>query len=316
MESSTRMVIEEALRRHVDVKIIEQKSNFISLKRGSQSEIVAQATKTSKDSYITPVIMENKEVTKQLLHANGISVPMGLYYHSLKEALNNPMPSGRLVVKPNTTNFGIGIHFINSGDVQHYKRALKKAFDECNEVVVEPFVLGEEYRFLIINGKISAIGLRDPAHVIGNGSATVAQLAEQKRRKTEIRPEVIERLALDKRTPETVPKKGEKVYLRTNSNVSTGGEITDLTDTMSTAYRKIALKAAQSVGATFCGVDMIIKDVNCRPNRSNHAIIELNFNPALYLHQEPDHGKGRNVAGDVLDCLGFPFIPITKCDCS
>ena len=45
-------------------------------------------------------------------------------------------------------------------------------------VVVESFVVGKDYRCLIIDGKVSAIAERVPAHIIGDGTSTVQQLVD------------------------------------------------------------------------------------------------------------------------------------------
>ena len=42
---------------------------------------------TSKDSYISPLIMENKVVTKKVLAEQGLRVPKGYEVSSLEEAL-------------------------------------------------------------------------------------------------------------------------------------------------------------------------------------------------------------------------------------
>ena len=102
-----------------------------------------------------------------------------------------------------------------------------------------------------------------------------------------------------------VPSEGEQVFLRKNSNVSTGGDFFDFTDRVLEDYKKIAVDAAGCVGARICGVDMLIEDIGVKPDKNNHAVIELNFNPALCLHCCPDGKSSGIVVGAVLDLLGF-----------
>ena len=45
-------------------------------------------------------------------------------------------------------------------------------------VIVESFVTGRDYRCLIVGGQMQAIAERVPAHVIGDGTHTVAELVE------------------------------------------------------------------------------------------------------------------------------------------
>lgn len=70
-------------------------------------------------------------------------------------------------------------------------------------------------------------------------------------------------------------------------------------------YKKIAVDAARAVGARICGADIIIDDIRFKPDKNNYGVIELNFNPALHIHDFPYKGIRRNVGGKVLDLLGF-----------
>jgi glutamate--cysteine ligase len=103
----------------------------------------------------------------------------------------------------------------------------------------------------------------------------------------------------------TIPEPGETVYLRENSNISTGGDSIDFTDDIIADYKAIAVAAAQAVGAKICGADIIIEDIHKTPDDQNYSIIELNFNPALHIHNYPFVGENRHVDEKVLDLLGF-----------
>ena len=102
-----------------------------------------------------------------------------------------------------------------------------------------------------------------------------------------------------------VPNNGEIVYLRENSNISTGGDSIDFTDEILDEYKIIAVNSAKAVGAKICGADIIIQDVKAEPDKNNHSIIELNFNPILYAHDFPYKGQNRYVERKLLDLLGF-----------
>ena len=93
------------------------------------------------------------------------------------------------------------------------------------------------------------------------------------------------------------------VYLRENSNISTGGDSIDYTEEIPERFKAIALKAAKAVNAKFCGVDMMLEDY--RDENSPYGIIELNFNPAVHIHAYPYRGKERPIGLDILRALGF-----------
>ena len=91
------------------------------------------------------------------------------------------------------------------------------------------------------------------------------------------------------------------MYLRENSNISTGGDSVDYTDDIPQKFKDIAVNASKAAGAMICGVDMMLEDY--RDENTNYAIIELNFNPAIHIHSYPYKGKERKIATHVLKLL-------------
>ena len=321
LELSTQVLIAEARRRGVEVEILDADDNFIALRRDGRTEYVKQATRTSADTYISALLMENKEVTKKVLRAAGLRVPAGEKYRSLAVALEDyPNHRGRkIVVKPNSTNFGEGVAILEAGaEMAAYRAALEAAFALDGSVLVEEFVAGREYRFLLIGGLTRAVLHRIPANVRGDGRATIRELVAVKNRhphRGEGYRKPLERIRLEEvelgflagqgLTPESVPPAGTVVFLRKNSNISTGGDSLDLSDTMPAIYRRWAEQATAAVGAVICGLDMIIPDLAADGPDAAYHILELNFNPALHIHDFPAEGQNRHVERYVLDLLGL-----------
>lgn len=321
MELSTQIIIREALRRGVDVEVLDAGDNFIRLKHGDRTEYVKQATKTSVDTYIAPLIMENKEVTKIVLHENGVNVPQGITALS-KEAASGKFEqfTGKdIVIKPKSTNFGKGVVILKQPYTKKdFSTAVEHAFGYDGSILIEEFIPGREFRFLVIGEEVAAILHRVPANVTGDGIHTIEELVYEKnkdplRGKGYVTP--LERINLGETEKEYlgfqgkdflyIPQLNETVYLRENSNISTGGDSIDFTDEIIDDYKAIAVNAAKAVGARICGADIIIRDTGEKPDKNNHSIIELNFNPALHIHDFPYKGKNRHVEGKVLDLLGF-----------
>jgi len=184
--------------------------------------------------------------------------------------------------------------------------------------MIEEFIPGLEYRFLVVDDEVAAILHRVPANVTGNGSLNIKELVDEKNRNpmrgkgyvTPLETIVLGSFEVDYLTSQGkdinyVPVEGEVVYLRENSNLSTGGDSIDFTDDILDDYKVIAVESARAVGAKICGADIIISDVKARPDRNNHSIIELNFNPILHAHAYPSQGQNRHVEDNVLDLLGF-----------
>lgn len=320
LELSTQMLIREVLRRGHTVEVLDREANLVRIAGNGKIEYIQQATRTSADRYITPLIMENKKVTKLILAEAGIRVPAGRDYHSLAEMEADKdywKDRGSIVVKPNSTNFGIAVAILEypftEDDFMHAGRA---AFSEDACVLVEEFITGKEYRFLVVDGIVRAVLHRVSANVTGDGKSTISELVDRKntdprRGRGYHRP--LEQLGKGEeetrflRTQGTsfssVPECGEVVYLRKNSNISTGGDSIDFTDMMHPGYKDIAAASTAAVGARICGVDMMVSDYGSEPGGSNYGIIELNFNPALHIHDFPHEGKNRMVETYVLDAL-------------
>lgn len=325
MELSTQIFMFDAIQKGVQVKVLDESDQFLRLQFQDHVEYVKNANMTSKDSYIVPLIMENKTVTKKVLKEAGFRVPGGAEFSSMEEAVKAypRFADQAFVIKPKSTNYGLGITIFKEGaDLEDYQAGLAIAFREDSSVLVEEFMPGTEYRFFVIDGEVQAIMLRVPANVIGDGIRTVKELVEEKNsdplRGTNHRAPLeliqlgeLEQLMLKEQglTIESVPQANQIVYLRENSNISTGGDSIDMTDEFSEAYKKIAVSAVEALGAKISGIDLIIPDKEIDPttDKKAYGIIEANFNPAMHMHVYPFAGKGRRLTMNVLKLL-YPEI--------
>ncbi|EJX54826.1 bifunctional glutamate--cysteine ligase GshA/glutathione synthetase GshB [Enterococcus faecium] len=321
MELSTQIFMFDAIQKGVQVKVLDESDQFLRLQFQDHVEYVKNANMTSKDSYIVPLIMENKTVTKKVLKEAGFRVPGGAEFSSMEEVVKAypRFAEQAFVIKPKSTNYGLGITIFKEGaSLEDYQAGLAIAFREDSSVLVEEFMPGTEYRFFVIDGEVQAIMLRVPANVIGDGIRTVKELVEEKNsdplRGTNHRAPLeliqlgeLEQLMLKEQglTIESVPQANQIVYLRENSNISTGGDSIDMTDEFSEAYKKIAVSAVEALGAKISGIDLIIPDKEIDPttDKKAYGIIEANFNPAMHMHVYPFAGKGRRLTMNVLKLL-------------
>lgn len=322
LELSTQILLKESIKYGIKFNFLDRQDNFIELTNSRRkSQLIKQATKTSLDSYATILAMENKIVTKEMVARSGVKVPVGDSYSNLADALVDfPLHQNKaIVIKPNSTNFGIGITIFKDGcTLEEYQHGLEIAFANDSKVIVEEFIAGKEYRFFVIDGQTVAILNREPANVIGDGVSTIRDLVIEKNKNPlrgmgYVTP--LEKIKLEE--PEamflagqglnfdSIPVSGVKVYLRENSNISTGGDSLDYTDLVPKAYKRIAVQAADSVGAKICGVDMMIKDIKNPYPENNYAVIELNFNPAIHIHTYPYQGQNRQIARRILRSLNL-----------
>ena len=322
MELSTQAVIEDAIKSGLKVSIIDENDQFIRLESKEHVEYVKNGNMTSKDSYISPLIMENKVVTKKVLEEKGFRVPKGYEVSSIEEALQkfNYIKNKPIVIKPKSTNFGLGITIFKNGtsSLENYTKAIEFALKEDKDILIEEFIEGTEYRFFVIEGKTEAVLLRVPANVTGDGKHTIRELVEIKNvnplrgdaKKTPLKKielGEIEQLQLSEQglNFESILAENEVAYLRENSNISTGGDSIDMTDEVHESYKKLAVEIAEAMMAKVCGVDLIIPNIKDECSKDNYGVIEANFNPMMMMHIYPHAGESRRLSLNVLRML-FP----------
>ncbi len=276
------------------------------------------AAEVDTTSAVSESIAQDKDLTKKLLAAAGVPVPIGRPVKSLEEAWQVALVVGLpVVVKPQDGNQGKGVT-VNIATREHLDCAYRAAA-EYGEVMVEKFLPGSDYRLLVVGNRLVAAARRDPPHVIGDGKHSVRQLVEQinadPRRgdghatsltKMRLDDIAVARLAVQGLEPDSVPEKGRRVILRNNANLSTGGTATDVTDDVHPEVAASAVAAAQMVGLHICGVDVVCESVLRPLEAQNGGVVEVNAAPGLRMHLTPSFGKGRNVGKAMIRDLFAP----------
>lgn len=312
-EATTQIIIAEVLRRNLPLEIIDADNNLIAVKHQGKEYIIHEGTISDANSLIAYWISNDKWMTRQFLKRAGIRQAKGLllkpgFTPEKLASINFPA-----VVKPADTDHGIAVS-TNIRNQSELLDAINKAFSFSKRVIVEEYFSGQEYRFLVIDGQVRAIAFREPANITGNGSSTIQQLIERKNigRGTDYRhpllqiqvdDEVKRHLAAQQLSLITVLKAGEKVYLRQNSNLSTGGDSIDVTDEMPDFYKQVAEQAALAADLHIAGIDIIIDDWKASPSTEHYIVVELNAPAMLSMHDFPYIGKNRQVEKYVLDSI-------------
>ncbi|BCC32792.1 MULTISPECIES: bifunctional glutamate--cysteine ligase GshA/glutathione synthetase GshB [Bacillus] len=322
MELSTQILMFDAIQQGIQVEILDRQDQFLKLKLKDHVEYVKNGNMTSKDNYVSTLIMENKTVTKKILQQHGFRVPKGEEFQTIEQALRSYdfFATKPFVVKPKTTNYGLGISiFKEDASYKDYQQAITLAFKEDSSILVEEFLNGTEYRFFVLNNRVYAVLLRIPANVKGDGKHTIEELVVQKNRDTlrgrdhrtpleTIQLGELENLMLKAQGygTDSIPENDEIVYLRENSNISTGGDSIDVTDHIPDDYKKIAVDAVSALGVEICGIDLIIENTEVpATNKNAYGIIEANFNPSMYMHIYPYKGESRRLTMHIIHYL-FP----------
>ena len=312
---STGCIVDAAVARGIPFRRLTQGS-MVQFGWGSKQRRI-KAAETDTTSAIAESIAQDKDLTKQLLHAAGVPVPLGRPVDSLEEAWQVAQEIGLpVVVKPQDGNQGKGVT-VNITERDAFDAAYETA-ERYGNVMVEKFLPGHDYRLLVVGNKLVAAARREPPLVVGDGVHTVRQLVDQvnadPRRGeghatslTKIRFDdiAIGRLQAQGLEPESVPEKGRRVILRNNANLSTGGTATDVTDEVHPEVAARVVAAARMVGLDICGVDVVCETVQRPLEEQNGGIVEVNAAPGLRMHLSPSYGKGRDVGQAVIDFM-FP----------
>jgi cyanophycin synthetase len=313
---STGAIVQAAVARNIPFKRMT-KGSMVMFGWGSRQRRI-QAAEMDSTGAIAETIAQDKELTKKLLDAAGVPVPHGRTVESADDAWKAACEIGLpVVVKPKDGNQGKGVT-VNVTTREQMDKAFSAAREFRDDILVERFLPGHDFRLLVIGNKLVAAARRDPPHVVGDGVHSVRELVElvnaDPRRGsghatslTKIRFDdiALARLALQGYVADSVPPKGQRVTLRNNANLSTGGSATDVTDDVHPEVAARAVEAAQMIGLDICGVDVVCDSVLQPIEAQGGGVVEVNAAPGLRMHLSPSYGKGRPVGEAIISAM-FP----------
>ncbi|MBL0208269.1 MAG: cyanophycin synthetase [Propionivibrio sp.] len=308
---STGSIVYAAVARGIPYRRLTEGS-MVQFGWGSKQRRI-QAAETDRTSAVAEAIAQDKELTKTLLHAAGVPVPAGRPAEDAADAWAVACEIGvPVVVKPQDGNQGKGVA-VNLSTREQIEAAYAVAAEISNEVLVERFIPGHDYRVLVVGNKLIAAARREPPHVTGDGTRSVRELVElvnsdPKRgaghatslTRISFDDIALARLATEGLTADSVPAKGARVVLRDNANLSTGGTATDVTDDVHPEFAARAVAAAQTIGLDIAGVDIVCNSVLRPLEEQGGGIVELNAAPGLRMHLQPSYGKGRAVGEAII----------------
>ena len=281
-----------------------------------------QATTTGRTSNIAVELASDKEETNSILRDLGLPVPQQRIVRSASDAVRVAERIGYpVVVKPLAGNHGRGVS-INLRTPDEVRVGFEKAREHGRTTIVESHIEGFDHRLLVVNGELVAAAKRVPGHVVGDGKHTIEALVDivnEDPRRGVGHEKVLTRLEFDHQAERllgkrgydrnTVPKKGEVVYLRSTANLSTGGTAIDVTDIMHPDNREMAIRAIRAVDLDIGGVDFLTRDISESYRDAGGGICEVNAGPGFRMHVAPSEGTPRDVAGPVIDMLFPPDQP-------
>lgn len=287
---------------------------------------------STETTNVAMAVANDKNLTNNLWRAAGVQAPTG-YFLSRKDtkeywlevfhSLQKP-----LVVKPTYGVQGKAV-YLGITDTEAYCKAVEQAFnfstDKYAGVLVEQTCPGNEYRILLTREKVLGIVYRRPANVVGDGVHTIEELILEKNKdpkrgtddtyalfQIQIDDDVRETLKVQDKTLQYVPKKDERVFVRRVSNIARGGDSIDITDSVHSSVKELALQAIRAIpGLAFAGLDMMTTDITKDQATQQYAFIEINESPGFCIQAFPAEGTPRMAQYDFLQ-LAFPDLKIPQ----
>lgn len=313
--ATTDYLIEEVERRKIPYRKFPG-SSLATLGYGVRQRKIRTAI-TDSTSGLGMELASDKEETKDLLKSAHLPAPNGILVGSEAE-LRDRINEVRFpfVIKPLNGNQGRGVT-TNIMNLEDAVSALQRAQKVSDLVIVEEYVKGDDYRFLVINYEMIAATRRVPAHIIGDGASTIGRLIEEEN-KNPMRGDsvggfVLAFIKVDKTTErilaqkgmtlDTVLPAGEVLYLKDTANISAGGTAEDVTDIVHPENKFLAEHVARLFDLDICGIDIVTDRVDVPVTRDTGAIIEVNAGPGIRMHSNPQIGKPRNVAAPIINML-------------
>lgn len=321
LKISTRYIAEAALKRNWGVVVVDANNSLLKLTiPGVRRGVIVHSTAPLSTSYGSSVVADDKWATYNILVNNNIPTPKTLLvlkdYNIKSIEVGNLLNSNNgLAVKPVDTNQGIGIT-LNIYDKEKLKIGLDLAlqFSRCKECIVQEMVKGEDYRFLVVDGKVCAVTKRVPAFVVGDGIKSVLGLIEDLNNSPDRSSDHSTSLAcipvdaakkLLKDSIHKVPKVGENVTVCELANVSLGGTPINVTNNVDDNLKNIAIEVSNIFGLSVCGVDILYDGVN-------YNVIEINYAPGLRLHYMAKDYENEDVAQSILDNIKKQALHLDK----
>lgn len=322
---STSAIINEAKKRGIPVLKLGEGSMY-QLGYGKHSKII-EATIAENTSTVGVDIACDKLLSKEVLSRQCIPVATGYKVNNTLDLLFKAERIGYpVVLKPQFGNQGKGV-FINLNDEKAALNAYSILYKKYKNIIIEKYIHGKDYRVCVVDGTVVAVAERIPPYVIGNGVNTIEELIasiNSSSKRGEGHENVLTKIKKDEGLASCIRSQGydlnsiiddgEKVVLRQNANLSTGGTAVDCTESICEENIEICRRAAKTIGLNICGIDICCQDIG-KPISDDGAIIEVNAAPGIRMHHFPYMGKSRNVASSIVDMLfkdTNPKIPVVS----
>ena len=271
----------------------------------------------------------NKTLTKEILKIHNLPVAAGYKVNDRKLLLEYSKDIDYpVVLKPENGNKAKGI-ILNIKNDKELIDAFDRDIKNYKDLIIEKYYEGNDYRVCVINYEVVAVAQKIAPYVIGDGIKDIEILIsdinksefrgedhENRLTKIIINDDLINFIGKKGYKLKSILKRGEKLVLRENSNISNGGTSIDCTDIICEENKEICIRAAKAIGLDICGIDIRSKSIE-KPLYDNGVILEINASPGLRMHIYPQEGKKRLIGKAIINMMynnnpiNIPIIAIT-----
>ncbi|GEO82750.1 N-acetylglutaminylglutamine synthetase [Pararhodospirillum oryzae] len=283
------IIVTEARRRGIDVKVTDAEGGFFRLSLGGRS-IHCRESLSELTSGVAVSICDDKAVTRRVVAGAGVRVPDQIEAGP-REALSAFLSDhGSVVVKPARGEQGRGVA-VGLDTLEEVEAAIATARRVCDRVLIERRVEGEDLRLVIIGFRLVAAAIRRPARVTGDGRTPLRELIRLQSRRRAAATGGESTIPLDDETRrcllaagfrlDDVPPAGVEIPVRRTANLHTGGTILDVTDEVHPALVGAAIRAARAIDIPVVGIDFMVRS----PREPDYVFIEANERPGLANHE-------------------------------
>jgi cyanophycin synthetase len=221
-----------------------------------------------------------------------------------------------LVVKPRggSVSRHVTTNIINA---EQLKKAIRHAIAYSPSLIVERFIPNTSViRATVVDFDFVACVKQVPANIVGDGVSTIRTLIDLKnldprRGETHQNQFVLNKIVRNETTKillnekgygiDSIPKKGEIVYLQRDPFLKLGGDLVELTPTVHPDNIKLFKDLANHFDIRITGIDFLAEDISKSWKEQSCAILELNSLPCIELHHFPYSGAPTNPAGALAD---------------
>ncbi|MCC5999505.1 MAG: N-acetylglutaminylglutamine synthetase [Pararhodobacter sp.] len=284
-----RIIVDEARRRGIMVEMIDAEGGLFRLSQGGRS-LRCRESLTDLTSAVSLSICDEKRATRRVVEAAGVRVPAQLEQDDRQARADFLEQHGAVVVKPARGEQGRGVA-VGLTTIDEVEAAVDAARQHCADVVVEEYFEGKDLRLVVIDYRVVAAALRQPARVVGDGRASVRELIAVQSRRRAAATGGESRIPLDAETErclraagyglDDVPAQGTEIVVRKTANLHTGGTIHDVTEETHPTLIDAAIRAARAIEIPVTGIDLMVKS----PRSADHVFIEANERPGLANHE-------------------------------